>query len=306
MTLLDYYKMKLGIESMPEFLKEYLSMPSITRLKDITYLCGMDYASKYVYDFKEPISRYDHSLTVALMTWNLTHDIKTTIAALYHDAATPCFSHVIDYMNRDYLAQESTEKPLEDMLKKDSILSNKLKDDNIDIEDIINFKKYSIVDLERPKLCADRLDGIILTGISWTKQVDECMINKFIDGISLYMNEDDEYEIGFNNEDAAIEALIINNSIDLLCHTRSDNYMMELLANIVNLAIKREYISYEQLYSSKEIDLLNILNNTNDIDINNMLNSFYNMKKRDIPLDFNMPKIKMRTLNPIVCGKRMG
>ena len=306
MTLLDYYKMKLGIESMPEFLKEYLSMPSITRLKDITYLCGMDYASKYVYDFKEPISRYDHSLTVALMTWNLTHDIKATIAALYHDAATPCFSHVIDYMNRDYLVQESTEKPLEDMLKKDSILSNKLKDDNIDIEDIINFKKYSIVDLERPKLCADRLDGIILTGISWTKQVDECMINKFIDGISLYMNEYDEYEIGFNNEDAAIEALIINNSIDRLCHTRSDNYMMELLANIVNLAIKREYISYEQLYSSKEIDLLNILNNTNDIDINNMLNSFYNMKKRDIPLDFNMPKIKMRTLNPIVCGKRMG
>lgn len=306
MTLLDYYKMKLGIESMPEFLKEYLSMPSITRLKDITYLCGMDYASKYVYDFKEPISRYDHSLTVALMTWNFTHDIKATIAALYHDAATPCFSHVIDYMNRDYLVQESTEKPLEDMLKKDSILSNKLKDDNIDIEDIINFKKYSIVDLERPKLCADRLDGIILTGISWTKQVDECMINKFIDGISLYMNEDDEYEIGFNNEDAAIEALIINNSIDSLCHTRSDNYMMELLANIVNLAIKREYISYEQLYSSKEIDLLNILNNTNDMDINNMLNSFYNMKKKDIPLDFNMPKIKMRTLNPIVCGKRMG
>ncbi len=306
MTLLDYYKMKLGIESMPEFLKEYLSMPSITRLKDITYLCGMDYASKYVYDFKEPISRYDHSLTVALMTWNFTHDIKATIAALYHDAATPCFSHVIDYMNRDYLVQESTEKPLEDMLKKDSILSNKLKDDNIDIEDIINFKKYSIVDLERPKLCADRLDGIILTGISWTKQIDECMINKFIDGISLYMNEDGEYEIGFNNEDAAIEALIINNSIDSLCHTRSDNYMMELLANIVNLAIKREYISYEQLYSSKEIDLLNILNNTNDMDINNMLNSFYNMKKKDIPLDFNMPKIKMRTLNPIVCGKRMG
>ena len=306
MTLLDYYKMKLGIESMPEFLKEYLSMPSITRLKDITYLCGMDYASKYVYDFKEPISRYDHSLTVALMTWNFTHNIKATIAALYHDAATPCFSHVIDYMNRDYLVQESTEKPLEDMLKKDSILSNKLKDDNIDIEDIINFKKYSIVDLERPKLCADRLDGIILTGISWTKQIDECMINKFIDGISLYMNEDGEYEIGFNNEDAAIEALIINNSIDSLCHTRSDNYMMELLANIVNLAIKREYISYEQLYSSKEINLLNILNNTNDIDINNMLNSFYNMKKKDIPLDFNMPKIKMRTLNPIVCGKRMG
>ena len=36
---------------------------------------------------------------------------------------------------------------------------------------IIYFKKYSIVDNDRPKVCADRIDGVILTGIGWTKNI---------------------------------------------------------------------------------------------------------------------------------------
>ena len=67
--------------------------------------------------------------------------------------------------------------------KKNEYLSRCLKEDNIEIEDIINFKKYNIVDNEHPKVCADRLDRVILTVISWTKNVDYEDINNIINGI---------------------------------------------------------------------------------------------------------------------------
>ena len=53
---LQYYLEQLGY-----FLVKYLKAPSLLRLKDIGYFCGMDYASKDIYNFKEYISRYDHS-----------------------------------------------------------------------------------------------------------------------------------------------------------------------------------------------------------------------------------------------------
>lgn len=305
MGLLDYYKMKLKIDDMPEFLKKYLELPYIKRLKDITYLCGMDYASKKIYDFKEPISRYDHSLTTALMTWKLTGDKNATIAALHHDVSTPCFSHVIDFMNGDYLIQESTEQYLGNILSNNNDLTTALKEDNVNMSDIINFKQYSVVDLERPKLCADRIDGIILTGISWTKKVNEEKIDKIVDSLDVYENEDGKPEIGFNNEDAAIDALLINNDIYLLCISKSDNYMMELLANITASAIKSGYVDYESLYTMTEKQVLDIFNKIDNKDIQGMLYDFYNMDSKSIPTGYEKPKVKSREINPLVCGKRM-
>ena len=46
-------------------------------------------------------SNLDHSIGVALIIWNFTHDKKQTIAGLLHDIATPAFKHCIDFMNGD-------------------------------------------------------------------------------------------------------------------------------------------------------------------------------------------------------------
>ena len=117
-TLLEFYLDTLEYSKRPNFLNKYLYTPCLTRLKKVGYFCGMDYASKNIYDFKENITRYDHSLTVALLTWKCTKDKKATLAGLFHDIATPCFSHVIDYMNKYYENQESTEENTEKILKK--------------------------------------------------------------------------------------------------------------------------------------------------------------------------------------------
>ena len=186
---LQHYLKELGYLALPDFLIKYLKTPSLLRLKKVGYFCGMDYASKDIYNFREYISRYDHSITVSLIVYKLTRNKIATLAGLFHDIATPCFSHVIDYMNEDYEKQESTEEYTEYILRKDRYLLKCLKEDNININDIINFKRYPIVDNDRPKVCADRVDGVILTGIGWTKNVRKEDITRKVQYNRDYVNE---------------------------------------------------------------------------------------------------------------------
>lgn len=293
-----------NLPAIPSFLNKYLTSPSILRLKKVGYFCGMDYASKDIYDFKEYISRFDHSLTVALLTYKYTQDKKATIAALIHDIATPCFAHVIDYMNKDYANQESTEKYTEKIVKEDNYLLNCLKEDNINPDDIIDFKKYSIVDLNRPKLCADRIDGIILTSISWTKAIDSDTILNILTYLEVYLNEDKEHELGFKGYEIALKVLELNNLIDIEAHANYDNYMMELLAEITRHAINNSIINYDDLFYLDENKLFDILNNSNNSKIKKLLDKFYHIKKEEIE-NTNIPNLKKKIINPLVKGIRL-
>ena len=299
-SLLEYYLDKLNYKTKPQFLEKYLQTPCLLRLKKVGYFCGMDYASKDIYNFKEKITRYDHSLTVALLTWKCSKDMKATIAGLFHDIATPCFSHVIDYMNNDYEKQESTEQYTEKILRNDEYLKKCLKEDNIEIEDIINFKKYNIVDNDRPKVCSDRLDGVILTGISWTKNINYEDIENIINDIEIYNND----EIGFRTEKVANFVLEVSKSIDIYCHTKEDNYMMELLASITKHGIEMGYITYDELYYLTEENIIAKLKKSNDEKIISDFNLFESISIDDIP-DINLTKVKIRDLNPLVKGKRI-
>ena len=60
------------------------------------------------------------------------------LAALFHDVATPCFSHVIDYMNKDYVNQESTEEYTDRIIRSDQYLLDCLKKDGIAVEEQLN------------------------------------------------------------------------------------------------------------------------------------------------------------------------
>ena len=301
---LEYYLDLLGYNNMPEFLVKYLNVPSLVRLKKVGYFCGMDYASKDIYNFREYISRFDHSLTVCLLTYKLTKNKKMALAGLFHDIATPCFSHVIDYMNQDYENQESTEEKTEEILLSDEYLRQCLIKDKINILDIIDFKKYTIVDNNRPKLCADRLDGVILTGIGWTKNITLDEIKMVVDNLKIFKNELDEDEIGFTSLEIAKKVVEISKSIDIYCHSKEDNYMMELLAKITKLAISKNIITYDELYYYNEEELFEMLKKQGDSQLLVLIDEFENIKESDIP-SIELPNVKVRKLNPIVNGNRL-
>lgn len=301
---LQFYLEQLNYKELPNFLIKYLQTPSLLRLKKVGYFCGMDYASKDIYDFSEYISRYDHSLTVSLLVYKLTKDKIATLAGLFHDIATPCFSHVIDYMNKDYKNQESTEEYTEHVLRNDEYLKRCLKEDNIQIDNLINFKKYTIVDNERPKVCADRIDGVILTGMGWTKNINDIDIKQIVDNLCIYRNEDNEEEIGFKAQGVATKVLEVSQSIDRYCHSKEDNYMMQLLAEITKLSIDKKYISYEDLYLYNEEEIFSLWKGIEDKEFLALIHKFENIKKSDIDM-IDLPNIKIRDLKPIVNGKRV-
>jgi HD superfamily phosphohydrolase len=301
---LTYYQKKLKIDKMPYFLKKYLKCPSLIRLKKVGYFCGMDYASKDIYDFGEYVSRYDHSLDVALITYKYTKSKRATIAGLFHDVATPCFSHVIDYMNKDYSTQESTEEYTELIIKNDKYLLKCLKKDKIRIEDIVDFKRYPIVDNNRPKLCADRIDGVILTGLFWTKNITIEDIDAIIEDMVVFSNENKMLELGFKKYDIIKKVVDVSKSIDIVCHSNEDNYMMELLANLTKYVIDNHYIEYDDLYTLNEEYLHQIFNKINDEKFKRDYEEFKNIKISDIP-KISLPNVKARDLNPLLLGKRI-
>lgn len=287
----------------PSFLKKYLKVDIFLRLKNVSYFCGMDFASKDVYNFKYPISRYDHSISTALITWKFTHDKAVTVAALFHDVSTPCFSHVIDYMNGDYIEQASTEEKTAEIICSSDELRKCLEKDKIAIEDVIKFDKYSIVDNRRPKLCADRFDGITLPSFSWTGLLDVEDSKEMVEDLELYINEEGEKEIGFKHMDIAKKALFHSDKVNEYCHTEFDSYMMMLLANLTKFAISNHLITYNDLYKLDEKTLANMYDNYDNSEFQEMWIKFKTIKKKDIPK--TVLESKNKVLNPLVSGVRM-
>ena len=301
---LNYYLYLLGYANMSDFLIKYLDTPSLIRLKKIGYFCGMDYASKDIYNFSTYISRYTHSLTTALLTYKISSDRKATLAGLFHDVGTPCFSHVIDYMNKDYANQESTEEYTERIVLSDSYLKQYLLKDGVSANEIIDFKKYSLVDSARPKLCADRLDGIMLNSLGWTKTISKQDIKDILNSIAIYINEEGKEEIGFTNYEVASKVVELSDTIDRYCHSNEDNYMMELLARITKYSLDNGYITYDDLYHYTEEYLFGLLYSIKDRALEEYLLEFTNKKKEDIPIT-KLPNLKTRVLKPLVNSRRM-
>ena len=89
----------------------------------------------------------DHSIAVALIVWHFTHDKKQALAGLFHDIATPVFKHCVDYLNGDFMTQESTEDLTTEIIKNSKEIMSLLKRDGIKIEEVDNYHIYPIAEM---------------------------------------------------------------------------------------------------------------------------------------------------------------
>lgn len=104
-------------DEIPDFLLEFMETASMQRLKDVGMNCGCEYSQFAIFKNCQSYTRYDHSVGVALIVYHFTGDMKQSIAGLLHDIATPVFAHTIDFLNGDYIKQESTEAKTEMMIR---------------------------------------------------------------------------------------------------------------------------------------------------------------------------------------------
>ena len=140
----------------PEWLLDYIDTEEMSRLSGISMLCGIDYSN--IYNYISFNSVLDHSVGVALMVRNFSHDKKQTLAGLFHDIATPTFKHCIDFMNGDSEHQESTEERTEQIIRDSIKIMSLLNRDSIKVEEICDYHIYPIADNDTHKLSADRLE----------------------------------------------------------------------------------------------------------------------------------------------------
>ena len=235
-----------------DFLKPYLACPSLQRLKGVGLFCGIDYCS--LYHSHQFYSRYDHSVGVALIVYHFTHDINMTLSGLLHDLSTPAFSHVIDFKNKDYLHQVSTEKKNSSMIYADTMLMELLKKNHIDIDKICHHERYPIVDAPIPCLCADRLEYMYATGLFLTDSFTLDSIQTTYQDLSLQNHI--PLEMGFSSYLCAKRFFDGCYQVSSLFQEEGNKLILQLLSDLIDDLLENHGLHESQLFSMSENEIL--------------------------------------------------
>lgn len=245
---------KILCPAFPDFLKKYLDLKILARLKGIGLLCGTDWTPLFHNRFY--YSRYDHSLNCALIVWNWTRDKKKTLAALFHDVSTPAFSHVIDFKNGDALTQESTEDKNAAMILADKDLAAALAQDGLAASDVCDYHKFSICDNEVPQLSADRLEYMFPSGEALEGWFSLRAVKRFYGDLFVAKDERGRDEFSFKTKKIALDYFRRILKIGYFLQRNKDKVAMELMARVVDAAIKCGALREEELWLLSEREII--------------------------------------------------
>lgn len=246
----------------PDFLKKYLELPILTRLKGVGLLCGTDWTPFFSNKIK--YSRFEHSVGVALIIWNFTKDKAQTVAGLLHDVSTPAFSHVCDFRKGDSLTQTETEKDNAAFLKSSSELLSCLQQDELSLQDVCDYHIYPIADNEIPNLSADRLEYMFPSGIAlkgnWSLKHSFSMreVEKIYGDITICKNEWNISELGFKTKSIAQKYAKRTRDIGLFLQKNEDKVVMQFLAAVLNMAVSAGVLKEPDFFSCSEKEIVEI------------------------------------------------
>lgn len=293
----------------PEWLLEYINTPEILRLDGIGQSCGTLYTK--VYNDKYFYSVLTHSIGVALIIWNFTHDRKQTISGLFHDIATPVFKHCIDFMSGDSEKQETTEERTEQMIKDSKSIMRLLERDNIKIEEVSDYQIYPIADNNTPRLSADRLEYTLSGGLYQIKVFDIKSIEKYYNNIVILKNEDGTPELGFKDRKICQDFIHDISNLWPRWIEDEDKLCMQFIADIVKSMNIKGYITIDDLYNLSEKEVMQLIKTCDDSYIKNAFSNFQSatrnsVYKKDVPkkdIYCTTVKGKKRYINPLVIGE---
>lgn len=257
-TVKDYFN--ILEPNYPEWLNDYINTIELQKQKYISITCGTIYSDLFESDFL--FSSLDHSIAVALIIWHFTHDKKQTLAGLFHDIATPVFKHCIDFLNGDYMKQESTEELTTDIIKNSKEIMKLLKRDNIKLEEVNNYQIYPIADNDTPKLSADRLEYSLSNAFFTYKLCSFEDVKKIYNDIVINKNEENIDELSFTTSNIALEFVKYTSRLSIIYREDRTRYSMQFLADIIKKLNEENIITINDLYNKKESEIINIIENS--------------------------------------------
>ncbi len=299
----QYYK--ILSEEFPEFLNDYIETPAMLRLDGISMFPGGDHTK--ILKIKNFNSRLKHSIGVALIVWNFTKDKQQTLAGLFHDISTPAFSHIVDFMNGDYLNQESTEDLTKYMIENSKEIMELLTRDGIKVEEVCDYHIYPIADNDTPMLSADRLEYTFSDGLEIEGIFDLDKISRVYKDLLVLKNEKEEIEIGFNNLEIAEEFIYNANKLWLLISGGNEiNIIMQFWTDYLRNSINNRYIQGKDLYEMSEFEIIEKIKKQANEKMFNVLEKFQNSTEigrnnLEIKDKYCVSiKAKKRYINPLV------
>lgn len=293
----------------PYWLNDYINVEELQKQKYISITCGTIYSK--LFESKIFYSSLEHSIAVALIIWHFTHDKKQTLAGLFHDIATPCFSHCIDFLHKDYINQEVTEADTRKIIEESQEIMKLLSKDNILIDEVCDYKIYPIADNSTPQLSADRLEYTFSSGMSFTKEWEVCDVKEMYSNLTVLFNENNIIELGF--KDKEITEKFVNGASKMWMDFQGnkDKLVMQFIADSMKIAINKKVIEEADLYKYSEIEIIDKIINCNEKNLSSNFKSF--MESTDINEGAIPPKddyyigfdVKKRYINPLVKDTRL-
>lgn len=290
----------------PEWLNDYINTDALLKQQYISVTCGTIYSDLFESDFF--YSSLDHAIAVALIIWHFTHDKKQTLSGLFHDIATPVFKHSVDFLNGDYMTQESTEDLTTTIITNSKEIMKLLKRDNIKIEEVEDYHLYPIADNDTPKLSSDRLEYSLSNALFTYNLAHAEEIKEIYDDLEIQKNEEGIDEISFKTKKLARKFVKLTSRLSVIYREDRTRYSMQLLADIVKKLNEDKLLTLEDLYNLKESEVIEMIENHKYKDVFNIWK-----KAKKVKTSTEEPKdvyyvhhgAKIRYIDPLVNGERI-
>lgn len=290
----------------PKWLNEYINTKRLLYQQYISVACGTNYSK--LFEKSSFFSTLDHSIAVALIVWHFTHDKIQTLAGLFHDIATPVFKHCVDFLNGDYMTQESTEDLTTAIIENSDDIMALLKRDKIQVEKVDNYHMYPIADNDTPRLSADRLEYSLSNALIVYKLLNLEDIIEIYNDIEIQKNEQGLPELGFRTKKIARKFVKITSKLSIIYREDRTRYSMQFLADILKKLSDEGTIEKKDLYELKESDIIDIIENSK---YNKIFEIWKNASKVKISKEepenvyFVHHGAKIRYIDPMVNGEKI-
>jgi len=243
-----------------------------------------------------------HSIDVANIVWNFTHNITQAVAGLLHDIATPAFAHTIDFLYGDYVKQESTEDKTADIIQNSKEIMDILKRHSIKVEDVCDYHMYPIADNDTPMLSADRLEYTLGNGYI-VHNMDLAEITAIYNDLTVAKNENAVDELCFKSAQVARKFVDLSLKNSYWFVSDNNRFAMQYLADLIKIAVTEKIISIDDLYTTETAVINRLKANRKTCELWDMYKKISAVAAADTKLSgvysVNIPA-KKRYINPLV------
>jgi len=241
---------------------------------------------------KFKMTRFEHSVGVCILLKKFNSSPEEQIAGLLHDVSHTVFSHAVDFLfNRN--TQHDYHELFHDEMILNSDIPSILKRYGFNVHDILDEKRYTLLEREIPDLCADRIDYFFRFMLEYEK-----ITKKQIDDIfNAFLVHDNEIIFSDINQARFFAEKFIEANTLIWC-TPLQASLFHTISEILRIAISKGIITKEDLFTTDD-EVINKLKSSGDEKIKELLDLIHDIEVIEANKDYDLHlKSKVRYTDP--------